>query len=999
MNNGSEPSEPVAESPGGAAAAAGKPIDFAECAREPIQIPSAIQPHGVLVAARTEDLRIAYVSENSAEFLGLTPQQVLELRLPELLGETGFLDIQATLEREQALPTNVVTFALPGNSERLFDVLAHRSGEYICVELEAAARERTWMGMAASIQDSIHWLRQRHAQLGLWENAVKQIREHTGYDRVMVYRFDPEGHGEVIAEECAEEMEPYLGLHYPATNIPAQARRLYLLQRMRMIADVAYVPVRILAHPQLAPTEPLDMSYCGLRSISPVHREYLANLGVGATLVMSLIHQGSLWGMIVCHHRTPRHAPPEVRALCDLLAQVLSLLIGSTNQEDACRGRLLQQRLLEELDGALERDESVVACLSAHSSAVLGLVGADGVYIRVGGQAQLAGVTPPVEEAQALMSACSSRLAEGVTAIDQMGLRMPEFGSLSSTASGMLFALLPGTPNSGVLWFRQEIARTVRWAGTPEQANALGPKKDGEAVRLSPRPSFALWEQVQRGRSRPWQDAEVEAARGLQRLLTTTLLKKTEARLSDLSYFDPLTSLANRRVLTERLDTWRSSGSDSPAALMFLDLDNFKLVNDSLGHAVGDELLRQIGRRLAHHAGKHHLGGDEFVVFCEDTPFEEAEKLAAVILKSFLDPFLIEKKPFRTTVSIGIAPVHQLRGRGGAAAIKNISELDRAEPLRAADLAMYAAKKRGGNRVTVAESPQHETVLRQLHLEQGLFQALDRGELSLAYQPQLIPASGQLTGFEALLRWDQPMYGRIPPADFIPIAEKTGQIVPIGTWALQQALSQIREWRARFGETLTVSVNVSTDQVCRPDFTQTIRKALESAGVAASALHLEVTESIFMQDAAVIQLEQTRALGVRISVDDFGTGYSSLAYLQRLPIDEVKIDKSLLDSITENLRSMALFEAILHMAHAMEMTVVAEGVEGAAQWERLKSVECDLAQGYFLSRPIPAAEVNQRLSVEEDLAFRPPEEVRPQPVFAAPLAGRVATPARPARYP
>ena len=946
-------------------------VDFSNCDLEPIHIPSAIQPHGVLVAARASDLRIAYVSENTEPLLQLRPAEVLERTLPELLGEQTARMIQESIEGEPALASNVLTATLPASGATLFDILAHRSETFIYVELEPAAGDRSWDLLAAGIQDSIHKLRRHATADGLWEAAARQVRRHTGYDRVMVYRFNEEGHGEVIAEDCEESMEPYLGLRYPATDIPQQARRLYLLQRMRMIADATYSPVRLLGHPVLAPEQPLDMTYCNLRSVSPMHLEYLRNMGVRASLAMSLVHKNTLWGMIVCHHRTPKCTPAEVRGLCDLLGQILSLLIEVTNQTDEYRERVTQQDMLAKLGETLAREESVTTSLASQATALLALTAADGLYLRLGGQTRLLGQTPSLEESAGLMTACRERMTEGVMVTDEVGKVFPAFAYLAEVASGLLMVQVPGDPHSGLLWFRQEVTRTVRWGGDPKEAHQNGLDQQGRVI-VSPRRSFALWEEIQRGRSRPWQPLEIDGACSLQRLITSTLLHKTEARLSQLSYYDPLTSLPNRRVLTERLDAWRSSGATSPATLLFLDLDNFKLVNDSLGHLVGDELLRQIGRRLGLCAGNRHLvarlGGDEFVIFCEETPIAAAEELAAAILKSFTDPFVIEGKPFRTTVSIGIAPVNQL---APADKRDDLNYFDKAEPLRAADLAMYTAKKRGGNQLTVSETPQHETVLRQLHLEQGLFQALERREFSLAYQAQLAAATGQLTGFEALLRWDQPLYGRIPPIDFIPIAEKSGQIVPIGSWVLDQALAQLRTWRTRFGAALTMSVNVSPQQVCRPDFRHLVQNALDRVGLPATALHLEVTESILMQDTAVVHLEQVRAMGVRISVDDFGTGYSSLAYLQRLPIDEVKIDKSLLDQIVKSPRAMALFESIIHMAHAMEMTVIAEGVETREQWEKLKSVACDGAQGFFLSQPLAAIEVEQRFTAQAEVPFYP----------------------------
>jgi diguanylate cyclase (GGDEF)-like protein len=564
---------------------------------------------------------------------------------------------------------------------------------------------------------------------------------------------------------------------------------------------------------------------------------------------------------------------------------------------------------------------------------------------------RLIGKTPNLIDSAAMMSALQTNVNGGVSWSDDVGTLLPEFARLASVASGALMIQIISEPNDGVLWFRGEVARTVNWGGNPGMAKEMSEGK----MRMSPRKSFALWKQVQKGHSLPWQPTEIEAARGVQRLVMRELLQRTEAKLAQLSRYDPLTNLPNRRVFLERLSEWQHSGNETPAALLFLDLDNFKTVNDSLGHMVGDELLRQVGDRLGSFVQETRLvarlGGDEFVVFCEDIPISEAEHFATAILHSFTEPFIIEGMPFRTTMSIGIAPV------------SGVDVTDTTDPLRAADSAMYLAKRKGGNQVFVVEKRHHEKVLRQLHLEQGLFHAVDREELFIEYQPQLACEHRRLLGLEALVRWRHPGYGIISPGEFIPLAEKSGQIVPIGNWVLREATRQIRRWRDRFTEGLTVSVNVSAQQVFRSDFEQTVVDSLSEAGIPGSALRLEVTESVLLQDKAVSHLERVRLQGVKISVDDFGTGYSTLAYLQRLPIDEIKIDKSLLDEVGMDIRKAALFGAIVHMAHTLDATVIAEGVETQMQWDCLGGLLCDGAQGFLLSKPLSAPEIERRFLI------------------------------------
>ena len=936
------------------------PVDLSNCDREPIHIPSSIQPQGMLIAARRSDFTILYTSANSAQLLGVAPTKILGQTLHKVLGHDAMSAILEAVGNEQDFPTSILTFTFPIRIDARFDVFTHQNGDLLFIELEPASKERQWEVLSMQMEKAIRELRRPDTVKGLCDLIPKLIRHLTGYDRVMVYRFDRDGHGEVISEDRDPAMEPFLSLHYPASDIPSQARKLFLLQRLRTIADVDYTPVPVLGHPALTRGAPLDMTWCGLRSVSPIHVEYLKNMGVGASLGISLIQDNKLWGMVLCHHRTPKNPPPEIRALCDLLGQLISMLLATTLQAEESSMRLVKNALLDTLEAAIERNESITASLAEEIATTLALVGAKGALIRLGSQVRLIGETPDLPDAAALMSALRPAMEEGMASSDTIGTLYPDFAHLAATASGALMIQVINKPNDGILWFRGDVSRTVHWGGDPDSGKHLA-QASGQpegSMRISPRKSFVAWKQIQVGRSLPWLPSELEAACGLKRIVTKALLQRTEAQLAQLSRFDPLTSLPNRRVFLERLKFWQSIPRDTSAALLFLDLDNFKTVNDSLGHVVGDELLRQVGARLGSFAGEKsliaRLGGDEFVIFCEDMETRQAELLAQKIVLTFTEPFLIEGMPFRTTMSIGIAPVpgNDLSGTPTA---------DASDPLRAADSAMYVAKQSGGNQIFVVEERHHEKVLRQLHLEQGLFHAVERGELVLEYQPQFACETRELVGLEALVRWHHPLYGLIAPTEFIPLAEKTGQIILIGNWVLQEATRQIQRWRERFHRDLTISVNVSAQQVFRADFEQTILDSLAAAQIPNAALCLEVTESVLLQDRAVTHLEHIRLQGIRISVDDFGTGYSTLAYLQRLPIDEIKIDKSLLDSVSTATRDAALYGAIVHMAHTLDATVMAEGVESELQWACLQSFACDGAQGFALSKPLSNIEVEALL--------------------------------------
>jgi light-regulated signal transduction histidine kinase (bacteriophytochrome) len=504
-------------------------VDLSNCDREPIHIPSAIQPHGMLIAARNSDSRIAYVSENTTQFLGLAVETVLAQTLRELLGQEAFALVLKSLEGAQYPPSNILTLTLPMGGGLRFDVLAHRMEGFICLEFETAASERSWDVLSLQMMKAIGELRAPTTVLGLCTAASRLIRELTGYDRVMVYQFDPDGHGEVVAEEKAEEMEPFLGLHYPATDIPQQARLLYVLQRIRMIVDIGYTPVPIVAGTGTSegkPLDPLDMTYCGLRSVSPIHIEYLQNMGVGATLAISLIQRDQLWGMIICHHRTSKCPSPELRALCEILGELISSLMAAVLAGEEFSERRTKKALLEVLGTAIKPRNSIGTALAGEDRVMLELVGAEGAFVSMGGEMRLFGKVPAMQDAIHMMSALHPQLVNGMAFTDELGTLYPEFAHLAWAASGALLIQIMDQPSDGVLWFRGEFAQTVSWAGKPDASKKLSP----DAMPLSPRRSFALWEEVQGGRSQPWRPSEIEAAQALQNITVRALLHRTEAK-------------------------------------------------------------------------------------------------------------------------------------------------------------------------------------------------------------------------------------------------------------------------------------------------------------------------------------------------------------------------------------------------------------------------------------------------------------------------------------
>jgi diguanylate cyclase (GGDEF)-like protein len=431
--------------------------------------------------------------------------------------------------------------------------------------------------------------------------------------------------------------------------------------------------------------------------------------------------------------------------------------------------------------------------------------------------------------------------------------------------------------------------------------------------------------------------------------------------LAHRAYHDPLTDLGNRDLFAEHVQRALTSRVRRGLAVIFFDLDDFKKVNDSLGHGAGDELLCTVAERLV--SGLRgsdfaaRFGGDEFAVLLHDvaTP-EDAVRAAERLLRVVTGPVEFEERIVTVRASMGVA-------MADAEATADLL-------LRNADVALYAAKGEGKNCVRLFEAAMHDALVQMLELEAELDLAVERSQLDLRYQPIVSLSTGRVTGFEALVRWNHPERGEIQPDDFIPLAEQTGQIVEIDRWVLLKACCQGRAWQVAYptDERLSVAVNLSTRQLEEENVVEMVKLALEVSGLAPEDLVMEITESFLLRNerVGVERLEQLRSLGVRIAIDDFGTGYSSLSYLRHLPIDVLKIDRSFIDGLGRNPEDTALVQAILRLARSLNLETIAEGVERPEQRTALAELHCTLAQGWHFSKPLPSHEMEDLLRTRID---------------------------------
>ncbi len=484
--------------------------------------------------------------------------------------------------------------------------------------------------------------------------------------------------------------------------------------------------------------------------------------------------------------------------------------------------------------------------------------------------------------------------------------------------------------------------------------------RDAAVTRLRERHSLSNYESCQRRRDGTlvWvleNGSVIEGVDGKPAMIEGTVIditerKRAEEQVKHLAFHDALTGLPNRLLFQDRLRmaVLNAQRSEDRLATLFLDLDRFKVINDSLGHSIGDELLRRVAERLGSCVREGdtvaRLGGDEFTVLVPGmADDEQAAKIARKILGVLRLPFVIDGRELFLTTSIGVA-IYPTDGENAETLVRN------------ADTAMYRAKEQGRDNFQLYTAAMNSRALERLSLESRLRQAIQHEELVLQYQPLVDLDTNQIRAAEALIRWEHPEMGLLAPGEFIPLAEISGLIVPIGEWVLRAACAQVREWQRLGYPQLSVAVNLSARQFQQADLVSQVTAALEAAGLAPEFLDLEITESNAMQNAeiSISTLWDLKNLGVQLSMDDFGTGYSSLNYLKRFPIDRLKIDQSFVRDVTTDPDDAAIASAIIAMAHSLELTVVAEGVETEPQLAFLRAQHCDEMQGYLVSRPVPA---------------------------------------------
>ncbi|WP_411698350.1 diguanylate cyclase domain-containing protein [Conyzicola sp.] len=653
-----------------------------ECVREPIRAPGAIQPHGALLAVAPDTLEIMYASDNCAVVLGIDARLLLGRPLSAVTGESW---------AQEHVDPNVET-ATDGNPRALelgakrFEVIVHHDGPFSIVEFEPVDSDYGDR-MAVAVYGAMHRLARLRTQGGLWQATARELCKLTLFERVTIYSFHPDGHGEIVAEELEEGMEPYLGLHFPASDIPEQARQLYLTKLSRLIVDNSGATSELLT---LAPADgsepaPLDLSAAELRSVSPHHLQFMRNMGQASTLSLSLVRDGRLIGMITLAQSTTHKVPYALRQGLEVLANQVALQLQSMDEIDRLTAqvhvRSIRAQLVDQ-SGVTESTNTsdIAAALFEGNLTVLNLVPASGAVLSLADSITTIGDVPPLEAIGYLDRWAKSNVVGKSYSTERLPAAHPDLAERLVGVTGLLYVPLPGTGDF-IAWFRPEITDDVRWLGDQTPGNRV--------TTLSPRTSFSAWTESVTGKSEPWNGLEREAEE-LSRDLAGAMVRLAEAKLAALAMSDALTGLPNRRMLMDRLSKALSIPLESgETTVLFIDLDSFKQINDTHGHDFGDQVLLHASQRILEstRAGDTvaRLGGDEFVVLCETTNREEAGVIAGRIIEAIRDPIVVNGVALSVTASVGIA---------GASIASSAEEL-----LRGADVAMYRAKSMGRDQV------------------------------------------------------------------------------------------------------------------------------------------------------------------------------------------------------------------------------------------------------------------------------------------------------------
>jgi diguanylate cyclase (GGDEF)-like protein len=900
-----------------------------------------LQAFGGLVAIDKRTQLICACSANIEDFLGQRPEA--------LLGRAWSVAFRA--EQLDSLFTAADTAGqqLPRIQQAPFVgrpmlIASHSVGHITVVEVEPCVPEPRPFVFADRV-GFLHGIAQSGDAQSAAELLMRTVADITEFDRVMLYRFLPDWHGEVLAERLKPGVPGYLGLRFPAGDIPPNARRLYLVNWQRVIADAHADSVALLALPGCAA---IDLSFSQFRAVHPVHLQYLNNLGVEASFSVSIVVAGRLWGLIACHHLSPKILSLNQRQLCEEVARTAALHMSDMEHFRLEQARAGFREQLAAILGALRARSGEKRSIVAQLAPLAEMFHAQGILAHLDGQEFHSGSIPDEVSLGALRNSVQSYDRSGIAVRHSIDPVLAKYPALLRYASGSLY--LPLLGEDFLLLLRTEQVETVRWAGKPSSEEDLA-----EPLRqLTPRASFQAWTETVKGCSDPWSEAEIEAAGKARELLIEYQEKQL---LEALALRDPLTGLANRAMFEQALqEAIKLAIRDNMlSAVLMLDLDRFKAVNDTMGHAAGDELLIEVGNRLKQLMRARdtiaRLGGDEFgIVAYELQRVEDAARTAERIIQEIRRPFTIRDRRVEIGVSIGVSmcPIHAI-------------EPD--ELLEDADLALYQAKHAGRNTFKsftsdmLSDSEQRESV------RHGLIGAMQDGAMSLVYQPIVHAKTRALQGFEAFARWRHPVQGQLVARDFLPLVEQCQLLTQFAEWGIRSVLQQGKLWMRQALPLVPISVNLTARQFISLDLVDLCGALSQELDVGLEWLRLDLDETALQADFARVaaKIAALARLGILINIDHFGQGLVPLNRLGEVKINQLKLAGRHFEPGRSSTGNDVLVAMVHGLGRVLRIPIVASQIESEAMASRAIAADIEYLQGYRISGELTAAGAEQWL--------------------------------------
>jgi diguanylate cyclase (GGDEF)-like protein len=905
---------------------------FGDCKAAELHLLNSVQSFGGLIAIDRQTQLICACSANVRDFTGKRPE--------DLLGQKWSLLFRPDQVSSLFKPDGSPGLHMPQiqkaelNNQAVL-IANHSIDDITLVEFETNRTDPHHFGFA----DRVAYL-QALADTDSPESAsrllLKSVAGISQFDRVMLYKFLPDWHGEVIAEALTPGVPGFLGLRFPATDLPASARRLYLVNWQRIIADSRSESVPIIRTPD---SLPVDLTFSQLRAVHPVHIQYLKNIGVEASFSVSIVVAKQLWGLIACHHLTPKTLSLAQRQLCEELARTTAIHMTDMNAMQLERARARFRETLAEILGALRSQESNKRGIVSQLTKIREAFKAEGILARLDDQHFHGGLVPDEISLSALYNWLENYDRGAISACTTINPALAKYPALVRLASGFLY--IPLGAQDFLLLTRPEQIETVVWAGKPQSAALIG----DDVPDLTPRASFQAWTEHVKGSSELWSDAEIEAAAKLRELLVEHIEK---AYLETMALRDPLTGLANRLMFERAIqNAIRLAIKDETLSAVFvLDLDKFKPVNDTMGHVAGDELLIEVGRRLTSLMRQRdvvaRLGGDEFAIVQLDLRrVQDAEQTAERILQEIRRPFAIQGQSIEIGVSIGVSmcPSHAI-------------EYD--ELMEDADLALYQAKLAGRNTFKSYANNMVPDKEQKVSVRQSLIDAMRNDQLWLVYQPIVSSKTQTLKSFEAFTRWQHPAKGELMAREFLPLIDQYHLATQFAEWTIRRALAQGKLWLRKGLPLVPVSVNLSARQFLSLDLVGLCNSLSRELDISLEWLRFDLDETALQSDfqRAAEKIEALSQLGILTNIDHFGQGLVALNLIVDVKINQLKVTGRYFQSGKDSIRNDAMVAIIHSIGVVMNTPIVATQIETQAMESRARLTGIEYLQGYHISQAL-----------------------------------------------